>query len=89
MAVKRDYYEVLGLATSASPDEIKSAYRRLARQHHPDVNPGDSAAETRFKEINEAYEVPRRCRGRPGRGLRFWRLRGRRYLRHVLRRRGP
>ena len=57
MAVKRDYYEVLGLGTSASADEIKSAYRRLARQHHPDVNPGDSAAEARFKEINEAYEV--------------------------------
>jgi molecular chaperone DnaJ len=57
LAVKRDYYEVLGLATSASGDEIKSAYRRLARQHHPDVNPGDSAAEARFKEINEAYEI--------------------------------
>ena len=57
MAVKRDYYEVLGLSTTASADEIKSAYRRLARQHHPDVNQGDSAAEARFKEINEAYEV--------------------------------
>jgi molecular chaperone DnaJ len=57
LAVKRDYYEVLGLAASASPDEVKSAYRRLARQHHPDVNPGDTAAEARFKEINEAYEV--------------------------------
>jgi molecular chaperone DnaJ len=57
LAVKRDYYEVLGLSTSASPDEIKGAYRRLARQHHPDVNQGDSAAESRFKEINQAYEV--------------------------------
>jgi len=57
LAVKRDYYEVLGLSSSASADEIKGAYRRLARQHHPDVNPGDSAAEARFKEINEAYEV--------------------------------
>jgi molecular chaperone DnaJ len=57
LAVKRDYYEVLGLGSSCSTDEIKSAYRRLARQHHPDVNPGDSAAEARFKEINEAYEV--------------------------------
>jgi DnaJ-class molecular chaperone len=57
LAVKRDYYEVLGLSTSASADEIKGAYRRLARQHHPDVNQGDSAAEARFKEINEAYEV--------------------------------
>ena len=57
MAVKRDFYEVLGLSSSASPDEIKSAYRRLARQHHPDVNQGDGSAEARFKEINEAYEV--------------------------------
>jgi molecular chaperone DnaJ len=57
LAVKRDYYEVLGLSQGASADEIKSAYRRLARQHHPDVNQGDSAAEARFKEINEAYEV--------------------------------
>src|SRR5271169_6202193 len=55
---KRDYYEVLGLARSASPDEIKSAYRRLARQYHPDVNAGDTkAAEERFKEVSEAYEV--------------------------------
>ena len=57
MAVKRDFYEVLGLSSSASPDDIRSAYRRLARQHHPDVNQGDSSAEARFKEINEAYEV--------------------------------
>jgi curved DNA-binding protein CbpA len=52
LAVKRDYYELLGLGNTASPDEIKSAYRRLARQHHPDVNREDPSAEARFKEIN-------------------------------------
>jgi curved DNA-binding protein len=58
MAVKfRDYYEVLGVARTASEDEIKKAYRKLARKHHPDVNPGDKAAEEKFKELNEAYEV--------------------------------
>jgi len=54
---KRDYYEILGVGRNVSQDEIKRAYRRLARQYHPDVNPGDKAAEERFKEINEAYEV--------------------------------
>lgn len=53
----KDYYKVLGVSKDATEDEIKSAYRRLARQHHPDVNPGDSSAEERFKEIAEAYEV--------------------------------
>jgi curved DNA-binding protein len=58
MAVKfRDYYEVLGVARTATADEVKKAYRKLARKHHPDVNPGDKAAEDRFKELNEAYEV--------------------------------
>jgi len=58
MAVQyRDYYEVLGVARSATQDEIKKAYRKLARKHHPDVNPNDSEAESRFKELNEAYEV--------------------------------
>ena len=53
----KDYYSVLGVPRSASEDEIKRAYRRLARKHHPDLNPGDKAAEARFKELNEANEV--------------------------------
>lgn len=53
----RDYYDILGLKRSATEKEIKSAYRKLARKHHPDVNPGDKKAEERFKEINQAYEV--------------------------------
>ena len=57
MATKRDYYEVLGLPREASEAEIKKAYRRLARDHHPDANPDDSGAEERFKELTEAYEV--------------------------------
>jgi DnaJ-class molecular chaperone len=58
MAVEfRDYYEVLGLPRSADEKAIRAAYRKLARQYHPDVNPGDKNAEQRFKEVNEAYEV--------------------------------
>jgi curved DNA-binding protein len=53
----KDYYQVLGVDKNSSEKEIKRAFRRLARQHHPDVNPGDAQAEERFKEINEAYEV--------------------------------
>ena len=58
MAVKfRDYYEVLGVPRTATEGQIRSEYRKLARKHHPDVNPGDRSAEDKFKEINEAYEV--------------------------------
>ncbi|MBO9311921.1 MAG: J domain-containing protein [Chloroflexus sp.] len=53
----KDYYQVLGVSRNASDEEIKQAYRRLARKYHPDVNPGDPKAEARFKEINEAYQV--------------------------------
>lgn len=53
----KDYYAVLGIGRNATPDEIKKAYRKLARRRHPDVNPGDRAAEKQFKEINEAHEV--------------------------------
>lgn len=57
MAEKRDYYEVLGVDRNASEDEIKKAYRKLAKQYHPDLNPDNKEAEAKFKEANEAYEV--------------------------------
>ncbi|MDP4200092.1 MAG: J domain-containing protein [Bacteroidota bacterium] len=58
MAVQfQDYYEILGVPRTATEDEIKKAYRKLARQHHPDLNPNDKTAEEQFKKINEAYEV--------------------------------
>lgn len=53
----KDYYKILGVSKSASAEDVKKAYRKLARKYHPDVNPGNKTAETRFKEINEAYEV--------------------------------
>lgn len=57
MADKRDYYEVLGLKKGADEAAIKKAYRSLAKKYHPDMNPGDTQAEAKFKEVNEAYDV--------------------------------
>ncbi len=57
MADKRDYYESMGLSKTATDSEIKKAYRKLAKENHPDLNPGDAECEARFKEISEAYEV--------------------------------
>ena len=57
MADKRDYYEVLGVNKDATPEEIKKAYRKVTKENHPDLHPGDKACEERFKEANEAYEV--------------------------------
>src|SRR5438132_10887258 len=53
----RDYYETLGVKRNASEEEIKKSYRKLARQYHPDRNPGDKQAETHFKEVQDAYDV--------------------------------
>src|SRR5207342_2653227 len=55
--MKRDYYEILGITKSASAEEIKKSYRKVAMQHHPDRKPGDKSAEEKFKEAAEAYEV--------------------------------
>src|SRR6204780_3062928 len=54
---KKDYYEILGVKKSASAEEIRKAFRKLARKYHPDVNPGDKKAEEKFKEISEANDV--------------------------------
>src|SRR5664279_951009 len=54
---KKDYYNILGVKKDAKADEIKKAYRRLARKHHPDVNPNDKGSEDKFKEVQEAYDV--------------------------------
>src|SRR5260370_8181605 len=54
---KQDFYEILGVSNSASADELKRSYRKLAMNHHPDRNPGDKGAEQKFKEINEAYDI--------------------------------
>src|SRR6187401_3408887 len=53
----KDYYQTLGVAKTASDKELKQAYRKLARKHHPDVNPGDKSSETAFKKISAAYDV--------------------------------
>lgn len=53
----RNYYQILGVSRDASIDEIKKVYRRLARQYHPDLNPGDKEAEEKFKDIGEAYHI--------------------------------
>src|SRR3954453_10417023 len=57
MATKRDYYEVLGISKTASGDDIKKSYRKLARKFHPDTNKNDPGAEAKFKEVQEAYDV--------------------------------
>jgi curved DNA-binding protein CbpA len=58
MAVNfQDYYKILGVSKTAGEDDIRKAYRKLARKYHPDVNPGDKSAEEKFKQLNEAYEV--------------------------------
>ena len=57
MAQTKDFYAVLGVPSTATQDEIKKAYRKLAKKHHPDVNPGNKAAEDRFKAVSAAYEV--------------------------------
>ena len=55
--MEKDFYKALGVSKEATDEEIKKAYRKLARQYHPDRNPGDKAAEDRFKEVGEAYQV--------------------------------
>src|SRR4051812_6277778 len=56
-AKQEDYYQTLGVERGANADEVRKAYRKLARKHHPDLNPGDKAAEDRFKKVQEAYDI--------------------------------
>lgn len=60
---KADYYESLGVEREANADDLKKAYRTAAMKYHPDRNPGDAEAETKFKEVNEAYETIKKSRG--------------------------
>ena len=95
MAEKRDYYEVLGLKKGASEDEIKKAFKSMARKYHPDLHPDDKEAAEKFKEINEAYEVlsdsEKRARydqfGHAGVDPNYGGGAGRRYFRQHFRRR--
>src|SRR5579864_9034037 len=57
VGTQKDYYAVLGVKRDAKPEEIRKAYRHLARKHHPDVNPGNKGAEEKFKQLSEAYEI--------------------------------
>ena len=96
---KRDYYEILGVNKTASADEIKKAYRKVAMQYHPDRNPGDKTAEEKFKEAAEAYEIlsdaDKRAQydryghagvaGNGRGGLQWWRHEHGRYLQPVWR----
>ena len=84
---KRDYYEVLGVERTCTEAELKVAFRKLAMQHHPDRNPGDTECESRFKQLNEAYEIlkdgDRRAVSERARGVREVRRLDRAVARHA------